>query len=277
LIQSSSPIDTGTDKRRSTRLVQALPITVTGVDALREPFVERTSTVMVSCHGCKYQSQHYVPRGSAVSVEIPGGVRRGLPRVLPAKVIWVQRPRNAREILHIGLDFDVPGNVWDLPAPPADWFPLPGEPEFVAEEIAIPEEPTPGPSIMAAVTPDELIGTTTTWDESEILVMSNSEPEHESEFAVGLQPTKSVSLASTATVRDLTPAEINPQIQEAIEDAVNSSIALLRESIVEDARNVYQAQREELYAKIRTTVEEALAILPAPKRAKPRKKKQAPE
>ena len=63
--------DLGNQKRRSTRIVQAVPITVTGVDALGQPFKERTTTVMVNCHGCKYQSKHYVPKNSIVKLEIP--------------------------------------------------------------------------------------------------------------------------------------------------------------------------------------------------------------
>src|ERR1700683_5526012 len=58
-LESSDP---GTQKRRSTRIVQAVPITISGVDALGQPFKERTTTVMVNCHGCKYQSKHYVPK-----------------------------------------------------------------------------------------------------------------------------------------------------------------------------------------------------------------------
>ena len=63
--------DLGNQKRRSTRIVQAVPIIVTGVDALGQPFKERTTTVMVNCHGCKYQSKHYVPKNSIVKLEIP--------------------------------------------------------------------------------------------------------------------------------------------------------------------------------------------------------------
>src|ERR1700728_4672629 len=110
---SATTIATGGDKRRSTRVVQAMPIKVHGVDALSESFIERTTTVMVSCHGCKYQSKHYVPKGSHVTLEIP---RRNpnLPvRIITGIVIWVQRPSQALDLLHIGLEFEVPGNVWD--------------------------------------------------------------------------------------------------------------------------------------------------------------------
>ena len=75
--ESALSNDPGTQKRRSTRIVQAVPLTVTGVDALGQPFKERTTTVMVNCHGCKYQSKHYVPkncRSSCASELIAAGV-----------------------------------------------------------------------------------------------------------------------------------------------------------------------------------------------------------
>jgi len=117
--------DPGTQKRRTTRIVQAVPITVTGVDALGQPFMERTTTVMVNCHGCKYQSKHYVPKNSIVKLDIPR------PHPLPSatgvagRVVWVQRPRTVRELFQIGLEFEVPGNVWGIAFPPEDWFPVP--------------------------------------------------------------------------------------------------------------------------------------------------------
>ena len=64
MVESVPSNDAGTQKRRSTRIVQAIPINVAGVDALGQPFKERTTTVMVNCHGCKYQSKHYVPKNS---------------------------------------------------------------------------------------------------------------------------------------------------------------------------------------------------------------------
>ena len=98
-----SSADPGTQKRRSTRIVQAVPITVTGVDALGQPFKERTTTVMVNCHGCKYQSKHYVPKNSVVTLDIPRLEPGGAPRTVLGRVIWVQRPRTVRELFQIGL------------------------------------------------------------------------------------------------------------------------------------------------------------------------------
>jgi len=111
--------DPGTQKRRSTRIVQAVPITVTGTDALGQPFKERTTTVMVNCHGCKYQSKHYVPKNSMVTLDIPRP--EGGPYHTQGRVVWVQRPRTVRELFQIGLEFEVPGNFWGIAFPPEDW------------------------------------------------------------------------------------------------------------------------------------------------------------
>jgi hypothetical protein len=115
-LQSADP---GTQKRRSTRIVQAVPITVTGIDALGQPFKERTTTVMVNCHGCKYQSKHYVPKNSMVTLDIPRP--EGGPFNTQGRVVWVQRPRTVRELFQIGLEFEVPGNFWGIAFPPEDW------------------------------------------------------------------------------------------------------------------------------------------------------------
>jgi hypothetical protein len=125
--ESLASNDPGEQKRRSTRITQAVPITVTGVDALGQPFKERTTTIGVNCHGCKYQSKHYVPKNSLVTLEIPRTQAGNSPRSIQGRVIWVQRPRTVRELFQIGIEFDVAGNVWGIAFPPEDWFPYPDD------------------------------------------------------------------------------------------------------------------------------------------------------
>lgn len=127
MTESLASNDPGAQKRRSTRITQAVPITVTGVDALGQPFKERTTTIGVNCHGCKYQSKHYVPKNSAVSIEIPRTQAGLAPRTAIGHVIWVQRPRTVRELFQIGVEFDIAGNIWGIAFPPDDWFPYPGD------------------------------------------------------------------------------------------------------------------------------------------------------
>ena len=142
--------ETENQKRRSTRVVQAVPITVTGVDALGQPFKERTTTIMVNCHGCKYQSKHYVPKNSTVTIEIPRPEPAYPPRVVPGRVVWVQRPRTVRELFQIGLEFEISANVWGIAFPPDDWDPAPVDdpatiptPEQVAAALAAMAPPAP--------------------------------------------------------------------------------------------------------------------------------------
>ena len=146
--------DPGSQRRRSTRIVQAVPVTVTGVDALGQPFKERTTTTMVNCHGCKYQSKHYVPKNSTVALDIPRPEATLPARKVLGRVVWVQRPRTVRELFQIGLEFEVPGNVWGIAFPPDDWFPLPDEqPTATAgPQTAVEKKPsTPAPGTAAAI------------------------------------------------------------------------------------------------------------------------------
>ena len=73
-------------KRRSTRIVQAVPLVVTGVDALGRPFAERTSTLIINCHGCRYQSKHYVLKNMWVNLEVPHSEPGHAPRRVRGKV-----------------------------------------------------------------------------------------------------------------------------------------------------------------------------------------------
>jgi hypothetical protein len=109
-------------KRRTTRIVQAVPLVVTGVDALGRPFVERTSSLIINCHGCRYQSKHYVLKNMWVTLEIPHPESGQPPRNVRGRVAWIQRPRTVRQLFQVALELEDPGNVWGIAFPPDDWF-----------------------------------------------------------------------------------------------------------------------------------------------------------
>src|ERR1700674_4176637 len=112
-------------KRRSTRIVQAVPVAVTGVDAIGRPFTENTSTLIINCHGCRYQSKHYVLKNMWVKLEIPHPESGQAPRVVRGRVAWIQRPRTVRQLFQVALELETPGNVWGIAFPPEDWFAFP--------------------------------------------------------------------------------------------------------------------------------------------------------
>ena len=108
-------VNTSTElrKRRSTRIVQAVPLTVTGVDALGRPFAERTSTLIINCHGCRYQSKHYVLKNMWVNLEVPHPESGHAPRRVRGKVAWIQRPRTVRQLFQVAWN-------WKSPAMPGE-------------------------------------------------------------------------------------------------------------------------------------------------------------
>src|SRR3989441_5433354 len=128
LTEFAANTDPEASKRRTTRIVQAVPLTVAGVDALGRPFQERTSTLIINCHGCRYQSKHYVLKNMWVTLEIPHPETGREPRSVRARVSWIQRPRTVRELFQVGVELEVPGNVWGIAFPPEDWFPFPEVP-----------------------------------------------------------------------------------------------------------------------------------------------------
>jgi hypothetical protein len=123
-------------KRRSSRIVQAVPLTVSGVDALGRPFQERTSSLIINCHGCRYQSKHYVLKNMWVTLEVPNPEPGSGPRTARARVMWIQRPRTVRELFQVGVELETPGNLWGIAFPPSDWFPLPDAARVDASPLA---------------------------------------------------------------------------------------------------------------------------------------------
>ena len=248
----------GAEKRRSTRLAKSVPIKITGTDALGQTFQESTVTVMIDCYGCKYQSRHYAPKDSAVRVEIRRLDATRSSKVVQARVVWVQRPKTYREVYHVALAFEVPGNVWGIPWPPSDWFPCPGEQIAMAETPA--EEPMAaaiasspsadtalGLSAQLAVVDQVVVDCTvemmTALEKSKPRVRAPGEAAHEPQLAA-MQ--KTARLAATEAVAEQIAAmqeRINATMTELIEEHTARVSAAL-----EETRRELQALREALNA-----------------------------
>jgi len=138
-------------KRRSTRIVQAVPLVVTGVDALGRPFVERTSSLIINCHGCRYQSKHYVLKNMWVTMEIPHPETGQPPRTVRGRVAWIQRPRTVRQLFQVALELEVCGNVWGIAFPPEDWSAFSDMAQVVIKLEAAPDT---SPSLPEVTEPD---------------------------------------------------------------------------------------------------------------------------
>ena len=109
-------------KRRSTRLDQAVPVAVQGLGAYREPYQEQVSTVSISCHGCAYQSKYEVIQGEIVYLDVRTAHDSSSHGSSRARVKWVQN-LGGKGGFQVAVELEVAGNIWGIPAPPEDWFP----------------------------------------------------------------------------------------------------------------------------------------------------------
>src|SRR5579871_4643534 len=107
--------------RRSTRIGESVPITVSGLDASRSLYHERVSTVSISCHGCQYLSANRVAVGDMAILEV---LNLGAPF---SKSPALARVRSVKQIsenpatFDIAVELELPRNVWKVACPPADW------------------------------------------------------------------------------------------------------------------------------------------------------------
>jgi len=252
--------DLESQKRRSVRIVQAVPLTVTGVDALGRPFQERTSTLMINCHGCRYQSKHYVLKNMWVTLEVPHPETGREPRRVRARVTWIQRPRTVRELFQIAAELEVPGNVWGIAFPPHDWFAFPGA------EAATPSIPVPGAGAEAEAAPQ---ATTEEWvlpgaasREDNVHVLPSPA---DSDASINLAPQvarlmaeakQQVQNAAREAAAQAVEAETRPlltaihnQLREAAEKAVQAAAGSYAEELVrQTTAKVEQARQAELEA-----------------------------
>ena len=71
--------------------IQAIPLVVQGVGAMREPYQEQVSTLSISCHGCTYQSKHEVIQGETVYLDIKPPNEGSAGCSSRARVKWAQK------------------------------------------------------------------------------------------------------------------------------------------------------------------------------------------
>lgn len=111
------PTQPSTERRRSQRVSESLPLIVRGIDLLGQPFEEHTSVLAFNLHGCRYASKHNLPKNTWVTVEPQVSDRRNV----RARVAWIQKPHSVRELFQIAVELERAANIWGPDPPPADW------------------------------------------------------------------------------------------------------------------------------------------------------------
>jgi hypothetical protein len=112
-----------TVSRRSTRIEKSIPLIVLGQNRMGEPFVERTVSVSVNMHGCRYPSRHDYGVGTWVTLQMVGlNNPEEKPATVRAVVRSVHSPGSLRELQQVGVELETPANVWGIVPTPADWL-----------------------------------------------------------------------------------------------------------------------------------------------------------
>src|SRR6266404_212459 len=111
------------ESRRSTRIEKSLPLIVLGRNRMGEPFMERTVSVSLNMHGCRYPSRHDYDVGTWVTLQLVGLISsEEKPATVRAMVRSVHPPGSLRELQQVGVELETPANVWGIERPPADWL-----------------------------------------------------------------------------------------------------------------------------------------------------------
>jgi hypothetical protein len=236
--ESNTHPEIESQKRRSMRIIQAVPLTVTGVDALGRAFQERTSTLVINCHGCRYQSKHYVLKNMWVTFEVPHNEAGHEPRTVRARVTWIQRPRTVRELFQIGTELEVSGNIWGIAFPPGDWFPFP-------ETASVAEIPAPTESAEPAFSGAD-------WISDEGTASQTSEPAEDNLRVLPLPGSTDTSLQLARQVSRLV-MEAKQQVQGTARESATRAIAA-------ETRSLLAALQSQMKDAAEKSVEAAVAV-----------------
>jgi hypothetical protein len=220
------------ERRRSERVSESIPLIVRGLDLLGQPFEERTFTLYLNLHGCIYSSKHHLPKNSWVTL----GLREGSEfRNVRARIAWLQRPQSVREAFEVAVELESPGNVWGIQFPPENW--AAGATPAFSYQASISEEARAGGQSEAKRIP-VIIGTTEANVIGDLISENSGLPENSAFPSEQHSPVSDPS----PLLRDLT-AELQRQANQAMESAaVQAAEGIRRTAEESEQRNLSTAE-----------------------------------
>lgn len=127
--EQTPPLAATGAKRRSTRVAHTIPVMVSWLGPQTEPGLERTATLSINCHGCRYFSRYTPRKNSKIIVQIIDNKEDNKEPTsqVSARVAWTRKSRRMDGLYQVGVEFEVPQNLWKVDDPPKDWesFPCP--------------------------------------------------------------------------------------------------------------------------------------------------------
>lgn len=212
-MDSSNP---SSQRRRSERVAESLPIVVRGIDLLGQPFEERTATLAFNLHGCRYASKHHLPKNTWVTLELARGAQLHNVR---ARVAWIQRPHSVREFFQIAVELETAANIWAFEPVPPGWV---AAARLLAQDNAVPSHQAGGSS--EQIQTEELKLKTTGFREKPMAEMSESMDRTGNSIAE--------SLVIENLIRDLA-VDVERRGRHAVDEAANHAAERIRRTAAE--------------------------------------------
>ncbi|HTC67095.1 MAG TPA: hypothetical protein VK685_08180 [Candidatus Acidoferrum sp.] len=208
----------GMEGRRSTRVEHPVTLIVLGKNGLGQPFQEKTASVSVNLHGCRYPSRHEYPVGSWVGLQVVHPDRQARSPLIRAQVRSVHTPDSPRELFQIGVELEIPSNVWGVSTPPEDWQKLMGG-ELSTTHLAtggnLPREPGADAPANGATNGPQAVPSPNSGTESTRVAAAKTE-----RFVI---------------TSDQLILSVRPKLQQAAEQAMQSAITTQLDEAVREA------------------------------------------
>ena len=116
--QPAPPQTSGSNRRRSQRVILQVPIIVHGRKADKEPFTEETSTHVVNVHGALIGLSVPVKQGQELILE-----HRASKESQEGRVVFLGPKQDGKN--QVGIEFTRPRpHFWHIDFPPEDWKPV---------------------------------------------------------------------------------------------------------------------------------------------------------
>ncbi len=218
----------GIEGRRSTRVDHPVTLIILGKNGMGQPFQEKTSSVSVNLHGCRYPSRHEYPVGSWVGLQViqPDGQPKS--PLMRAQVRSIHTPDTPRELFQIGVELESPSNVWGVPSPPSDWGRLLGG-ESSTTHLAtggnLPREPLSTTPTNGAAHGPQPVATTSASNGAAATAAAQEAPKQ-----ANTPRTERFVITSDQLI-----LSVRPKLQQAAEQAIQGAIGAHLDSAVRDA------------------------------------------
>lgn len=137
--------------RRSTRVERTVPLVVLAQTKSGLSFQEKTATVSINLHGCRYPTRHEYSVGMPVGLRLMQADGETISPAIRAFVKSVHPPASPRELFQVGVELEYPANIWNFSPAPADWNRTAGGPNAsagLATAAAPALEPPSAPTIV---------------------------------------------------------------------------------------------------------------------------------